>query len=87
VAAVFVDFPKNKRNFLHKNKLDIVRQVQLGGGGCGSRQHWPMDGGAYMTSDEQVEWNGSHEVVAGEFFSWLWQSPALAYGRRRLYDQ
>jgi len=29
VAAVFVDFPKNKRNFLHKNKLDIVRRVQL----------------------------------------------------------
>jgi len=25
VAAVFVDFPKNKCNFLHKNKLDIVR--------------------------------------------------------------
>ena len=24
----FVDFPKNKRNFLHKNKLDIVRPVQ-----------------------------------------------------------
>jgi len=29
VAAVFVDFPKNKRNFLHKNKLDIVRRVQF----------------------------------------------------------
>jgi len=29
VAAVFVDFPKNKCNFLHKNKLDIVRRVQL----------------------------------------------------------
>jgi len=28
-AAVFVDFPKNKCNFLHKNKLDIVRRVQL----------------------------------------------------------
>ena len=52
VAAVFVDFPKNKRNFLHKNKLDIVRQVQL------------------LTGRQ-----------------WLWQSPALAYGRRRLYDQ
>jgi len=25
VAAIFVDFPKNKCNFLHKNKLDIVR--------------------------------------------------------------
>jgi len=24
-----------------------------------------MEGGAYMTSAEQVEWNGSHEVVAG----------------------
>jgi len=29
VAAVFVDFPKNKYNFLHKNKLGIVRQVQF----------------------------------------------------------
>ena len=29
VAAVFVDFPNNKCNFLHKNKLDIVRQVQF----------------------------------------------------------
>jgi len=28
VAAVFVDFPKNKCNFLHNNKLDIVRRVQ-----------------------------------------------------------
>ena len=28
VAVVFVDFPKNKWNFLHKNKLDIVRRVQ-----------------------------------------------------------
>jgi len=43
-----------------------------------------MGVGAYMTSDEQVERNGSHEVVTGEFFSWLRQSPALAYGRRRL---
>jgi len=29
VAAVFVDFPENKCDFLHKNKLDIVRRVQL----------------------------------------------------------
>jgi len=29
VAAVFVDFPKNKCNFLHKIKLDIVRRVQF----------------------------------------------------------
>ena len=29
MAAVFVDFPKNKCNFLHKTKLDIVRRVQL----------------------------------------------------------
>ena len=29
VAAVFVDFPKNKCNFLHKNKLDIARRVQF----------------------------------------------------------
>jgi len=28
-AAFFVDFPKNKCNFLHKIKLDIVRRVQL----------------------------------------------------------
>jgi len=28
VAAVFVDFPKNKCNFLHK-KLDVVRRVQF----------------------------------------------------------
>jgi len=29
VAAVFVDFPKNICNFLHKNKPDIVRRVQF----------------------------------------------------------
>jgi len=29
VAAVFVDFPKNKCNFMPKNKLDIVRRVQF----------------------------------------------------------
>jgi len=29
VAAVFVDFPNNKCNFLHKNKLDIVRRYRL----------------------------------------------------------
>jgi len=29
VAAAFVDFPKNKCNFLHKNKLDIVLCYQL----------------------------------------------------------
>ena len=29
MAAVFVDFPKNKCNFLHKNKLRIVRLVQF----------------------------------------------------------
>jgi len=29
VAAVFVDFPKNKCNFLHKNKLDIVWHYHL----------------------------------------------------------
>ena len=29
MAAVSVDFPKNKCNFLHKNKLDIVRRVQF----------------------------------------------------------
>ena len=29
LAAVFVDFPKSKCNFLHKNKLDIVRRVQF----------------------------------------------------------
>jgi len=29
VAAVFVDFPKNKCNFLHKNKPDIVRWVKF----------------------------------------------------------
>jgi len=27
VAAVFVDFPKNHSNFLHKNKLDIMTSV------------------------------------------------------------
>jgi len=27
VSAVFVDFPKNKCNFLHKNKVDIVWRV------------------------------------------------------------
>ena len=29
VAAVFVIFPKNKCNFLHKSKLDIVQLVQF----------------------------------------------------------
>ena len=29
VAGVFVDFPKNKCNFLHKNKLDIVRRFHF----------------------------------------------------------
>jgi len=29
VAAVFVDFPKNKCNFMPENKLDIVRRVQF----------------------------------------------------------
>ena len=29
VEAFFVDFPKNKCNFLHKSKLDIVRRVQF----------------------------------------------------------
>jgi len=29
VAAVFVDFPMNKCNFMPKNKLDIVRRVQF----------------------------------------------------------
>jgi len=29
LAAVFVDFPQNKCNFLHKNNLDIVRRVQF----------------------------------------------------------
>ena len=29
MAAVFVDFPKNKCNFLHKNKVDIARRVQF----------------------------------------------------------
>ena len=29
VAAVFVDFPKNKCNFLHKINLAIVRRVQF----------------------------------------------------------
>jgi len=29
VAAVFVDFPKKKCNFLHKSKLDIVRRVKF----------------------------------------------------------
>jgi len=29
VAAIFVDFPKNKCNFMHKNERDIVRRVQF----------------------------------------------------------
>jgi len=29
VAAVFVDFPKNKCNFLHESKLNVVRRVQF----------------------------------------------------------
>jgi len=33
-AAVFVDFPKNKCNFLHKNKLNIVLQSNSAQGGA-----------------------------------------------------
>ena len=29
LAAVFGDFPKNKRNFLHKNKLYILWRIQF----------------------------------------------------------
>jgi len=29
VAAVFVDFPKNKCNFQHKNKPDMVRHEEF----------------------------------------------------------
>jgi len=29
VAAVFVDFPKNKWNFLHKNKLDTIYGITI----------------------------------------------------------
>ena len=29
MAAVSVDFPKNKCNFLHKNTLDVVRRAQF----------------------------------------------------------
>jgi len=29
VAAVFVDFPKNKCNFLHRNKFDFIRLVKF----------------------------------------------------------
>jgi len=53
VAAVFVDFPKNKCNFLHENKLDIVRRVQSQAGpyeeffSWGSRHHCLVEVGAY----------------------------------------
>ena len=54
VAAVFVDFPKNRRNFLHKNKHDIVRRVQFltrrrpmrSLSSRGSRHHCPMEVGS-----------------------------------------
>jgi len=57
VAAVFVDFPKNECNSPHKNKLDIVRRVQLLTGRAvyeefsswGSRHHCPVEvGSAYV---------------------------------------
>ena len=54
VAAVFVNFPKKKCNFLHKNKLDIVRRVQFFTAApyeefssWGSRHHCPVEVGAY----------------------------------------
>jgi len=55
VASVFVDFPKNMCNFLHKNKLYMVRRVQFLTGRRprrsfspgGSRHHCPMEVGAY----------------------------------------
>jgi len=50
VAAVFPNFPKNKRDFLHKNKLDIVRRVRFLTGrrpmrsfSWDSRHHCPME--------------------------------------------
>jgi len=53
-AAVFVDFPKNKCNFLYKNMFDILRRVQFLAGrlpmrsffSWGSRHHCPMEVGA-----------------------------------------
>ena len=57
VTAVFIDFPKNKCNFLHRNKLDIVRQVQFLTGWCpvfftwGSCHHYPVEVGACVSKD------------------------------------
>ena len=58
MAAIFADFPKNKCNFLHKNKLDIARRVQFlieraerrptrSLFSWGRRHHCPMEVGAY----------------------------------------
>jgi len=53
VGAVFGDFPKNKCNFLHKNKLDILWRIQFSVQhptkcfSWGSRYHCPMEVGAY----------------------------------------
>jgi len=34
LAAVFIDFGKNKCNFLHNNELDIIWRVQFLTGHC-----------------------------------------------------
>jgi len=41
VEAVFADFSKNKCNFLHKNKLDIVRRVHFLAGRRATRSFSP----------------------------------------------
>ena len=51
MAAVFVDFPENKCNFLHRNKLDVRRvqfltvrrPVRSFSPAWGSRHHCPME--------------------------------------------
>jgi len=63
VAAVFVDFPKNKRNFLHKNKLDIVRQIQFLAGRRPMRSFSPA---AVATTAMHVE-VGAYVTNAAEF--------------------
>jgi len=54
MAAVFVDFLKNKRNFLHKNKLSYVGSNSSQGAApfeeffsWGSRHHYRTEVGAY----------------------------------------
>ena len=68
-AAVFVDFPKNECNVLHKNNFDIVRRVQLLTGRrpmrsflVGQSPPLPYGSGAYALTDPRIRNGGGSRV-------------------------